>query len=686
MKNKAKTSDADATDATDTKRRTLNWCYGARAPVQHMDQVEQQMLLAHRYRNRLTELELERRRRAEDFAATLHPEFAGAIDAYRKADQRVDRAYEDLRKTRARARKRVDPTPQQASAIADAKQARSEAYQQMKACKKEAYQAVRDVQQPYLAVAESQLAEELGDALDAMKPATRKRTIRQRYNELLLQAELDDGGIWHAEQQRLARGECGCHWGTYLTVEDAAKDFGTGAPPRFKRFDGNNSIAVQLQGGLSVEDAVAGTDTRLRLELPPLSERMATKGKDHGRGATGYALLRIGSDGRQPIFAKIPFTYHRPLPDDGVIKWAYLDRRRIAGQDLWKLRLCLQTGACRKYPDDDSMVAVHIGYRHTPDGMRVATMVDGMGEQSTFCLDMETLSRPSKSYDLESIRDSVSEMVYDGLRSWLQSTERWPWLDESFANIAHWRGPERIAALVEQWRDHRHRSDGDDPAKCFGDLLVWATDKLADYRRKPHYRPKHPDDLSTVFGLLNFWRRWDKHMRIWSARQSVKYSAHRDDVYRNFAVNLRRRYGWCALARVDWKSLGKRPDATDTIDAATTTAQRRLSRAVAPGRLSEILKEVFGERCLIVSSVNLSRECANCATVLPSTDAVSRQCRQCGATWDRDDNGAAIQLARGEALRQGQVDKKLGKMQTELGEEPTARKVRRNRRTLQDER
>jgi len=54
-------------------------------------------------------------------------------------------------------------------------------------------------------------------------------------------------------------------WGSYLLVE-AAVDSAKQHPeePRFRRWDGTGRVGVQLQGGLSVDDVLAGIDTRLR--------------------------------------------------------------------------------------------------------------------------------------------------------------------------------------------------------------------------------------------------------------------------------------------------------------------------------------------------------------------------------------------------------------------------------------
>ena len=315
---------------------TKNYCFHADAPTDNLTEVSDQMHSAHRYRNRLCELERTRREASEATIRRLSPEYSVLAEAYDVAEAAVEAAYLDLKKERAKARSRLDPTDVQKTAISEAKTARKLAAEAVKKIKIEVYATLKELQSPYMAQAEAAVPVD-----PDMKPGTRKQKVRAEYLARLAAVELDAGQLAYARDQKQARADCGCHWGTYLIVEDAAKDFGKGPPPAFKTWTGDGTIGVQLMGGLSVEDACDGDDTRFRIALSN-EEELATIGHSHSKHAKGTVRLRIGSHAdRSPIWTEFSVTFHRSLPRLGDIRWAYLHRRRIARGDEWQLRMTI---------------------------------------------------------------------------------------------------------------------------------------------------------------------------------------------------------------------------------------------------------------------------------------------------------------------------------------------------------
>src|SRR5205807_6540186 len=106
---------------------------------------------------------------------------------------------------------------------------------------------------------------------------------------------------------------------------------------RFHRWDGRGRLAVQLQGGLPVADAF-GSDSRLRIAPVPAGawERGAPPS---ARRTT--VQLRIGSEGREPVWATVPVVLHRPLPPAAQIKWVFLLRERIGTSEDWHVPFVL---------------------------------------------------------------------------------------------------------------------------------------------------------------------------------------------------------------------------------------------------------------------------------------------------------------------------------------------------------
>jgi len=636
---------------------TRNWCYGAKAPTLNADMVDHQLWLAHNYKNRHIELERNRRITADAFARSLHPQFELDAAEYEVADAAVDAAFDLLKDERIAARSRVDATPAVAAAIREAKRIRCDVGARKKISSKAAYKLVNEAQEPYKARAAAETVIPEGTT-----PAARDQLIYRNRLAMMEAAGVDAGAKVMYDARLAAREEfrdLGLNWGTYLTVEAATKDYHKGAPPEFRRFDGRGSIGVQIQvgGGLTYAAAVACTNTFLRIQLPPLSERLATTGSDSGVQAHGVAWLRIGSVGHQPIWATVPFVYSREIPHDAVIKWAYLDRVRVGQKYHWKLRLNLKTSQVRRPAENRDMVAAHLGYRLVGEEIRVLTTLDTSGEVSTLSISREEVAAFGYMRKLESIRENASNLVTAALGRWSRVANISEWFQEHSDNISRWRGPERMSRLARSWRDNRFDADQSSSAEI-PEFLEWAQLKLEEYRRQPHYRPTNPDDLTTVFGVVEFWRKYDKHLCEWSANQSRKCIARREQLYRTYAANLSKRYNALAIPDVDWAELREKP-AVDETDAQSKEL-RRLASIVSPGRLSAILVEVFSDRAHKTAAQGMTIICNACGEV-HEFDKKQRvtTCVHCGATWDQDENAVRNTLANG-LVKRARVESRNG--------------------------
>lgn len=607
-----------------------NYVFGAFPPTTNRDNVADQMRAAHRYRNRLVELELARRAAAEATIRRLSPTYAALAEAVDAAQADVDAAYEAVTAGRQKARARLPITPEQQQAIDQAAAVRDSAIEAAKLAKKAAYELLQSLQQPIRDQA----------AAETDTPATRK----QRYLELAEAANLDSGQAAYDRATKQARADCGCYWGTYLTIEDAASKLHIGPPPRFQPYTGEGTIAVQFQGGLPVETATAATDTRLQIELAN-AEELAVQGRSGGLRSRGTVRLRIGSDGRAPIWTEFQASFHRPLPARGVIKWAYLHRRRIGTHDKWSLRLTIDDHADPRPVTGSGIVAVHPGWRMMPDGsIRVATVVDTSGHLEEFCLPAELLQRHEKPDSLQAIRDRRNNLRAPRLVAWLKAhTDILPdWIREATETIGQWKSAARFAGLALQWCGNRFPGD------------------------------------ELAFGLLERWRKHDKHLYDWQAHQRAQVIRHRRDLYRVFARRLADKYAWIVVPKVDWSALRRR----QTVDEehTQTNRQRRISSLASPGLLMEFFAEAAAGRQVVVPAKHITGECQHCGQV-DKWDRSRREhtCTMCARRWDQDHNAAQVQLARGLAVGQA------GAAETDPPDQAqaTARKSRRNRRRQQ---
>ena len=84
--------------------------YGARPPVTGTEEVERQMRLANHYRNKLVEIELERRQEAEAIVMQLAPRLADVERSITATEAAIEAVRGGIRSGRAKTRKLTDAT------------------------------------------------------------------------------------------------------------------------------------------------------------------------------------------------------------------------------------------------------------------------------------------------------------------------------------------------------------------------------------------------------------------------------------------------------------------------------------------------------------------------------------------------------------------------------------------------
>lgn len=547
---------------------TKNFVYGARSP--DIEQaVGDAIYAAHRYRNQLCELELAKRQRHEDLLQRLAPEYVAACQAVEAVEQQLGEAREAIQAERKRQRTRKPKGVDQH--IEAARSAKSQ---------------LKDLR------------------------AARKAAKHAAYEDPAVDAAIKENQQRHKAAQQEAKRESGLYWGTEAVVKASASSFSSGAPPRFKRWDGEGQLAVQLQQGLDTRDAIQGDDTRLQLRISDeLQEALAVDGKARQSvSRQAEALVRIGSDGRAPVFARVPITVHRPLPP-GKIKWAYLERRMLANEPKWSLRLTIDTPS-RSPSADSGTVAVHVGWLMEEQGLRVASWRDDAGQWGYLRLPHLHCDDHLEIDEIRSERDRAFNEYRDGLRDWLRNRGKLPeWLREAQKTMHLWRSPRRLAGLVLHWRDNRFVGD-------------------------------------EIFLSLDKWRKRDKKHWQHERRLSKRLVRRRRDTFRNFAAELERRCKVAVIAPIDAKELVEHsdPEALERDDAIRT----RHAKWAAVSDLLRIIREKFHLRCVEIEAAGITQECASCG----EKNTVRRrkvQCDGCCRTYDVDENALENTLARGEA-------------------------------------
>ena len=414
---------------------TIAYRYGAQAPVENAELVNRQIVLGRQYRNRLIELERDRRQKVESAIAAKRAD--GTFAALDSAEKELAQARDELEKLRAQAKARNAVARNRRISVAD----------------RERFDA-----------AKSRLR---------AAAAVRKIERAKVWSDPRLTADLEKIEAENLESRHAARASCGVFWGTYLLVEDSLKDARKGAPPEFKRWNsdgkigGNGFVGVQIQNGMTVKDLESGEDTRLRMSV---------------RGEQYFLSVRIGSNpDRSPVWAKFPISLNRPLPEGGLITWVRVRRDRIGTQWNWHVIFTVRGGERQRnwQKSNAGIVAVELGWRMVESGLRVCRWRGGDGGSGELVLPPELLARWPKSADLQSVRDQNFNAMRDELIAWLSGRDVPAWLAEEKKTLALWRSPERLAKLAWDWmgltpttrREPIARFDGDE--SMLGRLMEW---------------------------------------------------------------------------------------------------------------------------------------------------------------------------------------------------------------------
>lgn len=550
---------------------TKNYTYGAKAPDIEQAVVEA-IRAAHRYRNRLCELELAKRARHEELLQRLAP-------VYVEACQEVDAAESQLAVTR--------------QAIQDER-------------------VKQRTKSPQGIDHLTSTAKELTKSLRELR-ATRKAAKQSAYDDPVVASAMQQNQEQHKQECVTAKAESGLYWGTEAIVTQACRSFASGAPPRFARWEGEGQLAVQLQNGMDTR-AVFDIDTRLQLIIPEeLQNRLTEKGKAPRSMRHGECLIRIGSEGRSPVFAKVPIIFHRPLPL-GRIKWAYLERRMMANRPVWKIRLTIDCDELSKPRDTRKVVAVHVGWCMQPSGLRVANWLGNDGKSESLVLPMSHLADYAKLDATQSQRKVQFNEAVEQLREWLKDREVPEWMTEATSHIHQWKSQQRLAWLVLKWRDNRFASDD-------------------------------------IFESLDQWRKHDKRQWQHDRRLSARIVRRRKDIFRVAAKRLADRYGVAIIAPIAVEELNRNRPPED-LERDPTQCHRHAKWAAVSDFLT-CIQEAFPFHCVKIDAANITKQCHNCGN-LTTSEKRRIQCRECGKTWDVDDNAVVNTLARGEvSLKNG---------------------------------
>jgi hypothetical protein len=533
---------------------TIVYRYGAKKPTTNAEAIFDQLRKAHQYRNKLVELELQRRKMVEEAIKSIEDEVRHLSDKLEQIELDIDYTSRKINSHKQKNRTRTVP---------------AELKEQLKSLKAQRRETLRQMR-------------------EAKKAAYTRPETQEALNRI-------EGKI-KAEHKK-ARSLCGLYWGTYCYIEQIIPQIRKGPPPKFRRFDGSGVLAVQLQKGEDIARLESGEDRRICIE---------------GYGKRRILWLRIGSDAnRDPIWATIPFTYHREIPNDAKIKWVRVKAKRIACQIDWEVLFTLERSSGWKKPDlaHDGAVAIDIGWRNFDDRIRVAYWIGSDGCEGEVALPYNMVNKALEQVEhLRSLRDKNFNEIKQQLLDAIGALQIPEWLTEATKTLHQWRSQGRLAALAVRWRQQRFEGDND------------------------------------IFALLETWRVRDRHLYEWEAHLRVKALRRRDDYFANVVADLSRRYKTAIVEDLDLRDVTQ-VDPTQT-EQIGDGRQRYRARIAAAGGLRQMIKNRFAETQIIPAALT-TQTCIKCGMVM-NCDAAGNvvvQCPHCNHSIDQD-RAAAINLMR----------------------------------------
>ena len=635
------------------KRKTSDipsriYSYRVLPPVTEAARVEDQFWLASQYRNALVEVKHRLRDRLRG-AQLDHPTIGPALRLLEDAQGGVDHAYDELREAKSG---KADPDlTGPIDRLEAAKELRDAAIDDLRETKRPSMllSAARKAASKLAEARRSATGGAPGATTDAAKIAEAEAAaiaaeaaavIATPEDEALLAAYQRAREVEHAEQIA-AREDFrtrGLRTGTYDRIENAIRQAAqsTKRPLRFERYDGSGSIGTQLIGGVTVAELHSCTDTRVRLQpLPDDYWQLPRNRRRHA--ARVRAQLRVGSNpDRSPIFAEFPVTFHRPLPKDAVVKWAYVVRHRVGRYLEWRLQLTIESDTFRTptQPVGEGACAVNLGWRRILDdegnqvGLRAGYLVDEAGCEREILVPEKLWRGIDKVYELAATRDRELDAARDVLTSYLHEIgDQAPkWLADWTNGLPQWRAPWKMQGLVDRW-------------------------KRTHLRDRSTINERPPED-DAIVARLSAWAKQDRHLHRWQETQRDRLYAHRKETWRVIAAELANKYATIIVEETKYPEVdGWEQPAAEDGDPSEGREQRRMSRLAAPGELrGEIVKAGAkrGARTIVGETRRITQDCSWCGheDEFDAAASITHRCGGCDRLWDQDANAARNLLRR----------------------------------------
>jgi len=380
-------------------------------------------------------------------------------------------------------------------------------------------------------------------------------------------------------------------------------------------WDETGKICVYFQRGLSVRDAFS---TNGRLQIDPILEA-AWKSPSRAvrrRLARTRARIRVAAnDDHSPVWLDVPLILHRALPENGEIRSVSFVRERVGLNWRHRLLFTVRELVLPNAPESEKAVGLDLGWRVTPDGLRVAYWCGEDGSSGALVLPVSDLAAFKKIGSLEPLIASLHSKVVPCIQAFLGSDTVPAALKESAITAIASSSPRALLRLFETWQIQRFAGD------------------------------------ESAFAILNDWYKKHVHLWTWQANLRDQMIRRRRELYRRFAADLASRYGRMFVNDIPLRRRTIRPTAAQTL----IPPQRQHRFIAALSVLYRILEHACEKRGVIMMRLTCkgaTTSCHFCGALddwNPAT-ALMHTCSNCGQTWDQDFNAARHVLRQGLSM------------------------------------
>lgn len=267
--------------------------------------------------------------------------------------------------------------------------------------------------------------------------------------------------------------------------------------PPVPRYTGEGRVGVQANPVIFSDKVATGT----KFQIDPVPEHTFQLPRGERKKASRTKCrIRVGSDGKAPIWCEFPMILHRPIPTDARISWAWILRTKEADKWKYQLQLSFESSAFlpKKVENRKKAIALDLGWRRRgDDGVRVAYWADSEGKHGEIQINEEVHRGLKKVDDLISIRRKMMNEMGIQIMQWRKSVTD-PWFLTKTSSAAHWLKRARFIWLFRDWQTHRFEGD----SEIYEKFLAWYKQELHLFRWEYFQRDSRLRNRREQFRLL----------------------------------------------------------------------------------------------------------------------------------------------------------------------------------------